>query len=130
MIHGTGIDLVDIRRIAAALEQQGERFVQRILREEERAVMAGRGGLSDARAQRYLAGRFAAKEAFSKAWGTGIGAEVSFQDIAILNDERGAPVCHCFGVLAQRVKSQGLKAWVSLSDESDWVIAQVLLEKI
>lgn len=129
MIHGTGIDLLDARRIADSLQKHGDRLARRVLREEEFCVFQERGGPQAARAQRFLASRFAAKEAFAKAWGTGIGESVGFHDLSILNNAAGAPVLKCHGELEQRCRDAGLQAWVSLSDDGDWVIAQVILER-
>lgn len=87
MIKGIGIDAVEIDRIKQAMDNP--RFVERILTPNEINWMAE---MNAERQAEFLAGRFAVKEAFSKAWGTGIG-EVSFQDIEVLANENGAP---CF----------------------------------
>ena len=88
MIFGIGIDIVELHRIENMLSRQA-RFPQRILTEAEYARFTL---LSDKRKIEFLAGRFAAKEAFSKAYGTGIGKELSFQDIETGNDTAGKPV--------------------------------------
>lgn len=84
MIFGIGIDIVELHRIENMLSRQ-TRFPQRILTEAEYARFTQ---LSDKRKIEFLAGRFAAKEAFSKAYGTGIGKELSFQDIEIGKDRQ------------------------------------------
>ena len=89
MILGLGSDLCDIRRIESALERHGPRFTERLFTEVERAY-------ADAKPPRTRAGtyakRFAAKEAASKAFGTGIGAELSLTSIGVLNGPEGEPV--------------------------------------
>ena len=86
MIIGTGVDIVDIKRIEKIIENK-PKFAQRVLTANE---CKRYNELTGRRQAEYLAGRFAAKEAFSKAWKTGIG-KLSFQDIEILNDPKGAP---------------------------------------
>jgi holo-[acyl-carrier protein] synthase len=86
VILGTGIDIIEVERVAAAYERHGNRFVQRILRAEEIAYC-----LSHKVPGPFLAARFAAKEAVSKAFGTGIGAQLSWQDIEICRKESGEP---------------------------------------
>lgn len=129
MIAGTGIDLIDVRRVAGSLLRNGDRLARRILHADEWTVYIDRGGAASARAQRFVASRFAAKEAFAKAWGTGIGAAVGFHSISVLNNAAGAPVLQCHAdELKAAFLQRGMTAWVSLSDEGDFVIAQVILE--
>ncbi len=90
MIIGIGTDLLDIARVKGILESTaGERFMQRALTEAERQLAAQRKG----RLAEFVSGRFAAKEAVSKALGCGIGKQVSLQDIEVLPDPLGKPVC-------------------------------------
>jgi holo-[acyl-carrier protein] synthase len=86
VILGTGIDIIEVDRIAAAQEKHGARFLQRILRPAEIAY-----SLSHKNPAPFLAARFAAKEAVSKAFGTGIGAQLGWQDIEICRKETGEP---------------------------------------
>jgi holo-[acyl-carrier protein] synthase len=86
MILGTGIDIIEVARVASAYERHGDRFLQRILRQEEIAYC-----LTHKVPGPFLAARFAAKEAVSKAFGTGIGAQLSWQDIEICRKESGEP---------------------------------------
>ena len=86
MILGTGIDIIEVDRIAAAHAKFGERFLTRILRSGELAYC-----LSHKNPAPFLAARFAAKEAVSKAFGTGIGAELGWQDIEVCRRESGQP---------------------------------------
>ncbi|WP_408868847.1 holo-ACP synthase [Brochothrix campestris] len=116
MIFGIGIDTVDLNRIATLL-QKNDRFLNRILTAAETSAYRQ---LKQTRAIEFVAGRFAAKEAFSKAYGTGIGPECSFQDIEILNTMNGKPiVTHPFE----------LKAFVSITHTDTVAMAQVILEE-
>jgi holo-[acyl-carrier protein] synthase len=90
MIRGIGTDVVEIDRVRIILlNESSERFLMRVLTIEERAYADQRGG----RLYEFIAGRFAAKEAASKAIGCGIGQRLGFQDIEILPDESGKPLC-------------------------------------
>src|ERR1700709_913207 len=86
MILGTGIDIVEVARIASSFEQHGERFVNRILVPDEIAYC-----LAHRQPAPFLAVRFAAKEAISKAFGTGLGAEIGWRGIEIRPKESGEP---------------------------------------
>ena len=88
MIFGIGTDIVSIKRIEDSLFRFGDRFLHRVLNEAEVAEYA-----QTSQPARFLAKRFAVKEAFSKAYGTGIGAEVGWHDVAIAHDARGKPPC-------------------------------------
>jgi holo-[acyl-carrier protein] synthase len=117
MIAGIGMDIVEISRIAAMLEKQ-KRFAERILTEEERRIF---NTLAGRRKAEFLAGRFAAKEAFSKAAGTGIGKELSFQDIEIGTSPLGQP-------LILKPFSEGVH--LSITHSSEYAAAQVVIEKV
>lgn len=122
MILGIGTDIVQIARIERAIDRLGTRFVQRILCDQEISVFEKR---TDRVA--YLAKRFAAKEAASKALGSGIG-RVSWQDFSILNDDSGAPVLRLGGRAAELLRARGARqALLSLSDERDFAMAFVIL---
>ncbi len=129
-IHGIGVDLVEIQRMAAALERQGDAFLQRILNEDELSVYQQRFASSPQRSLRYLATRFAAKEAFAKAMGTGIGSVVGFHLLSVLNDEKGMPYIILKGSLKVKCEEMSLQVYVSLSDEVHYATAQVLISKI
>jgi holo-[acyl-carrier protein] synthase len=115
MITGIGIDIVELYRIKSTIERN-EKFVLRILtpREKDRY-----DSLPPRRKIEFLAGRFAAKEAYSKARGTGIG-KLSFQDIEILS-ENGKPVI---------VSEEAEKIFVSISHSKDYAVAQVIIESL
>ncbi|GAX04527.1 4'-phosphopantetheinyl transferase [Secundilactobacillus pentosiphilus] len=115
MIYGIGVDIEEIGRISAITDQK--RFVKKVLTPNEIAVYKT---LNEKRGAEFLAGRWSAKEAYSKAYGTGIGQAVSFQNIEILDDETGKPVLvkHPFNG----------KGFVSISHTRKLVMTQVLLE--
>ncbi|GAX02269.1 holo-ACP synthase [Secundilactobacillus hailunensis] len=115
MIYGIGVDIEEIGRIVDVADQ--ERFVKKVLTPNEVAVYQT---LNDKRGAEFLAGRWSAKEAYSKAFGTGIGKAVSFQDVEILDNEFGKPE-----LVKQPFKGKG---FVSISHTRQLVMTQVLLE--
>ncbi|WP_233252258.1 holo-ACP synthase [Saccharospirillum sp. MSK14-1] len=123
MIRGIGTDIVDIERIQAVLERQGERFVRRILTAAEQAEYQRRG-----EPVKFLANRFAGKEAVAKALGTGIADGVTFQHIEILPGKRGAPEVQLTGRAAQL--AQGDQVLLSLTDERRSVVAFALFQTL
>jgi len=125
MIYGVGTDLVDIKRVEKILSKNRDGFVRRVLSEHEQALFANK---ADSAA--YCAKRFAAKEAFAKALGTGIGKTVSFQDLTVRNNEDGKPHFIPSEKLRQYLVEKNIKqAHLSISDESQTAIAFVILEK-
>ena len=120
---GIGTDLLDQRRIARLIEKQGERFSQRILTSEELMLWAKKSYSVN-----FLAKRFAAKEAISKALGTGIAQGVSFQQMTIYPDALGKPVVELSDVALTRAKELGgQQVLLSLSDEGEMVLAFAVL---
>lgn len=125
MIHGVGTDLVSVKRIEDALFRYGDRFLHRILSEAEVAEYA-----QSSQPARFLAKRFAAKEAFSKAWGTGIGEAVGWHDVSVGHDARGKPLIAPSAAMTERfLKEKIVAAHVSLSDENEHALAFVVLER-
>lgn len=124
MILGTGIDIIEVGRIQHSHEQFGERFLKRILRPAEIEYC-----LSHKRPGPFLAARFAAKEAVSKAFGTGIGAQLGWQDIEVGRKPSGEPfvILHDGGLqlLAQRA---GRIVHLSLSHTENYAAAMAILE--
>lgn len=118
-----GTDILRIGRIDDVVGRLGQKFVQRILTPVEQEEYA-----ASPQPNRLLAKRFAAKEAIAKALGTGIGRGVSWQDIAIGHDPRGAPtVTLSGGALAAATARGGARVELSLSDEIDYVVAFAVL---
>ena len=123
MTIAIGTDIVEIQRIASALERQGDKFVQRILTESEIAEYQARGN-----SVAFLAKRFAAKEAIAKALGTGIGRGISFQHMIVSNNSEGAPQVELQANAAERLKQLGgSKVLLSLSDEKNYALAYVAI---
>ena len=123
MTIAIGTDIIEIKRIADALERQGDKFVQRILTKSEIAEYRGRGN-----SVAFLAKRFAAKEAVAKALGIGIGRGISFQYIVVSNNAEGAPKVELQESAAERLKKLGgSKVLLSLSDEKNYAIAYVAI---
>lgn len=123
MIYGIGTDIVAVARMARALERHGERFAVRILAAEEKA--AYRSAVHPAR---FLAKRFAAKEAAAKAIGTGFRHGLSLQDISVSNDEAGKPLLHFSGRALDLLEARGIgEGFLSLADEHDYAVAYVIL---
>lgn len=128
-IAGIGTDLLRIDRIARALDRHGERFAEKILGADEILVFRRRRARDERRGVRYLATRFAAKEAFSKAIGLGMSMPMWWTRMQTLNAPGGRPVV---------VLAEPLRAWyeerfgvahISLTDESDMAAAYVIVER-
>ena len=124
MIYGVGADIVNIERIQKVILKNREGFIKRVLTEHEQALFTNK---ADSAA--FCAKRFAAKEAFSKALGTGIGRAVSFQDLTIRNNDNGKPHFIPSEKLRLYLLEKGVKqAHLSISDESQYAVAFVVLE--
>lgn len=125
MIYGIGIDVVEPQRVARLLERYGERFAQRVLTERERP-----GFRKTVNPVLFIANRFAAKEAFSKAMGTGFRFPVTLQCISIVADRRGKPGFEFHPRLQALVESEGITGHhVTISDEKSLACACVVLER-
>lgn len=124
MIVGVGTDIVSVARMRGLLERHGDRVVQRILAPEEMpAVMA------PATAATLLARRFAAKEAFGKALGTGVRWPATLRQIAVAHDSLGRPVLRYGRELAGLMAQRGYVAHLSISDENEFAVAVVIIEQ-
>lgn len=128
MIAGIGTDIVEIARIEAAYDRHGDRFAARILGGEELVQFHRRRERSAARGFAFLATRFAAKEAFSKALGLGMGMPMTWRAVQILNDPAGRPVAVLAEALAAYLAERRWQAAVSLSDERLYAVAFVVIE--
>ena len=129
MIHGIGTDVCDVRRIQAVLSRKGERFAEKVLGPQELQVFRFRREKVEARGTAYLATRFSAKEAFSKAIGLGMRMPMTWRACEILNLPGGKPHIRLHGALADWFAARGLTAHVSLSDESDYAASFVVVEQ-
>ena len=125
MIYGIGTDIVSTSRIAAVWERHGEAFAQRILAPQEWPGFA-----EASQPARFLAKRFAAKEAFAKALGTGIRAPATWHNIRVTHDELGKPVLDFDPELAELLCRRAIRSHhLSISDEKEMAAAFVILEK-
>jgi holo-[acyl-carrier protein] synthase len=129
MIFGIGTDICDIRRIEATFLRQGERFAQKVLGDQELAVWQRRSVRWPQRGLRYLATRFSAKEAFSKAIGLGMRTPMAWRRCEILNLASGQPVIVLNGELKTWFEAQGLRVHVTVTDETDYAASFVVVEK-
>lgn len=130
MIVGIGLDLCDRNRIAALAKRHPDRFPERILHPNE---LQRYRNAADKNA--FLTRRFAAKEACAKALGTGFARGVGFTHIEVKHDELGAPGLQLHGaaadILSSKIKENaGAKLWLTISDERDLAVAQVMIEQV
>jgi holo-[acyl-carrier protein] synthase len=124
MIYGIGTDIINIKRVEHILSKNKNGFVRRVLSDHEQFLFANKGDSAS-----YCAKRFAAKEAFAKALGTGIGKVVSFQDLTIRNNDNGKPYFIPSEKLRLYLVGKNIKhAHLSLSDEKFNAVAFVVLE--
>ena len=124
MIYGIGTDIVEVARIEASIEQFGDDFAKRILADSEFASYQ-----SSHIKPRFLAKRFAAKEAFAKALGTGLRAPATFQNIAVSHDDLGKPMLILAAELQSLLQSKKItQTHISISDEKNLAAAFVVLE--
>ena len=128
MIFGVGTDICDVRRIASTLARRGNRFAERVLGPHEIEVFRERHVKVAARGISYLATRFSAKEAFSKALGMGMRAPMTWRGCEIVKAPSGKPQIRLHGALAAWFAERHLQAHVSLSDETDYAASFVIIE--
>ncbi len=125
MIVGVGTDIVQIARISALYQKSGAAFSKRILSSSELTRLE-----DIARPEAFLAKRWAAKEAVSKALGTGFSQGVSFTDMTIERTEQGQPLVLLSGKAAEVANALGIQSWnISISDEKEFAVAFVVAEK-
>jgi holo-[acyl-carrier protein] synthase len=130
MIFGIGTDIVQISRIEAALLRSGERFAEKILGVDEIPIYLKRKAKSHALGLKFLASRFAAKEAFSKALGLGMRAPMNWRSVQVINEIDGRPSVKLSGSLSEWVRERSLIAKLSLSDEVEYALAFVVIEHL
>ena len=130
MIYGIGTDVCSISRMDAAVQRNGDRFAQRVLGESELTEYHRRLAKVRQRGIHYLATRFAAKEAFSKAIGLGIHGPMRWRDCEILKRPSGQPIIVLHEALKDWCASRSLRFHVSLSDEADTALAMVVAETL
>jgi holo-[acyl-carrier protein] synthase len=129
MIYGIGTDIIQIDRLRAALARSGERFAAKILGPDELEIFRARRAAVEVRGLRYLATRFAAKEAFSKAIGLGLRMPMTWRTAQVMNANSGQPAIVASGALQDFMRQNGLSAQVSISDEAEYAVAFVIVEQ-
>ena len=129
MIFGIGTDVCDIRRIRASLDRHGDRFALKILSDAEFATFKARGARWPDRAVNYLATRFSAKEAFSKAIGLGMRTPMTWRHCEIAKAESGKPEIVLHGELKAWFEARQLTAHVTVTDETDYAASFCVVEK-
>lgn len=129
MIYGIGTDICDVRRIRASLDRHGERFARKILSDAEFATWQARSARWPERGVRYLATRFSAKEAFSKAVGLGMRMPMTWRLCEVGKLPSGKPVIVLHGVLKDWCEARSLSAQVSVTDETDYAASFVVVEQ-
>jgi len=129
MVYGIGTDVCDVRRIRASLDKHGDRFALKILSEAELATWRSRSARWPERGVRYLATRFSAKEAFSKAVGMGMRMPMTWRSCEVSKLPSGQPVIVLHGALKEWFDARGLVAHVSVTDETDYAASFVVVER-
>jgi len=128
MIYGIGTDICDVRRIRASLERHGEKFAQRVLSDAEYVRWQERSVRWPERGVRYLATRFSAKEAFSKAIGLGMRLPMSWRLCEIANRPSGQPYVVLHGALKVWCDERQLQVHVTVTDETDYAASFCVVE--
>lgn len=128
MIYGIGTDICDVRRIRASLDRHGERFAQKVLSEAELATWRERSVRWPERGLRYLATRFSAKEAFSKAIGLGMRMPMSWRRCEVAKLPSGQPVLVLHGELKTWFEARHLVAHITVTDETDYAASFCVVE--
>lgn len=128
MIYGIGTDICDVRRIQASLARHGDRFAQKILSEAELATWRARSQRWPERGVRYLATRFSAKEAFSKAIGLGMRMPMTWRLCEVGKLPSGQPTIVLHGGLKTWFEAKSLSAHISVTDETDYAASFCVVE--
>jgi holo-[acyl-carrier protein] synthase len=128
VIYGIGTDICDVRRIRASVERHGERFAAKVLSDGEMQVWRARSARWPERGLRYLATRFSAKEAFSKAIGLGMRMPMTWKLCEIANQPSGKPAIVLHGELKAWCEARGLQAHITVTDETDYAASFCVIE--
>ncbi|KND58978.1 Holo-[acyl-carrier protein] synthase [Candidatus Paraburkholderia schumanniana] len=127
-IYGIGTDLVQVSRVAAVMERTKGRFAEKVLGPDELRVYHARRARSEVRGLAFLATRFSAKEAFSKAIDLGMRWPMTWRALQTLNEPSGKPVCVASGELAEWLAQRHIISQVTVSDERDYAVSFVIAE--
>lgn len=130
VIYGIGTDICDVRRIRASLVRHGERFARKILSDTEFATWQARSARWPERGVRYLATRFSAKEAFSKAIGLGLTMPMTWRSCEVGNLASGKPTIVLHGALKDWFDARALSAHISVTDETDYAASFCVVESL
>lgn len=128
MIYGIGTDICDIRRIRASLERHGDRFAEKVLAPNELTVWRARSARWPERGIKYLATRFSAKEAFSKAVGLGMIMPMTWHNCEIANLPSGQPTIVLHGAMKTWFEAKGLSVHITMTDESEYAASFCVVE--
>ena len=129
MIYGIGTDICDIRRIRASVERHGDRFAEKVLTEQELRVWRARSARWPERGIKYLATRFSAKEAFSKAVGLGMVMPMTWRNCEIANLPSGQPTIVLHGAMKEWFEAKGLSVHITMTDESEYAASFCVVER-
>lgn len=129
MIYGVGTDIIQIERVQGVMDRTRGRFAEKVLGPRELRIYHARKARSEKRGLAFLATRFAAKEAFSKAIGLGMRWPMTWRAMELLNLPSGEPTPQCTGELAGWVQERGLTIRVSVSDEHEYAVAFAIAER-
>ena len=129
MIFGIGTDICDIRRIRASFDRYGQRFAHKILSDGELVTFSERRARWPDRGVSFLATRFSAKEAFSKAIGLGLRMPMTWRHCEIAKASSGKPEIVLYGALKVWFDAQQLSAHITLTDETDYAASFCVIEK-
>ena len=127
-IYGIGTDVIQVSRVAAVMARTNGRFAEKVLGPDELRIYHARKARSEVRGLAFLATRFSAKEAFSKAIGLGMHWPMTWRALQTLNEASGKPVVKASGELAEWLHARGITARVTVSDERDYAVAFVVAE--
>jgi holo-[acyl-carrier-protein] synthase len=128
MIYGIGTDICDVRRIKASLERHGDRFAAKVLSDGEFTTWKARSARWPERGVRYLATRFSAKEAFSKAIGLGMRMPMTWRLCEVAKEPSGKPTIVLHGVLKEWFEARHLVAHITVTDETDYAASFCVVE--
>jgi holo-[acyl-carrier-protein] synthase len=128
VIYGIGTDICDVRRIKASLERHGDRFAAKVLSDGEFATWKARSARWPERGVRYLATRFSAKEAFSKAIGLGMRMPMTWRLCEVAKEPSGKPAIVLHGVLKEWFEARHLVAHITVTDETDYAASFCVVE--
>ncbi len=127
-IYGIGTDVIQVSRVAAVMARTNGRFAEKVLGPDELRIYHARKARSEIRGLAFLATRFSAKEAFSKAIGLGMHWPMTWRALQTLNEASGKPFVKASGELADWLDARDITARVTVSDERDYAVAFVIAE--